>query len=264
MVDCTGTDVLGHGGFLIIAAGRKGQSRELGRNDSRKDERQSDPEHPVHGAINVLRVERFVTFVVVYRITCSPRKLGVVFVQLGFTMEKHMLTRRAALLSGVWVPGSLLLAADDLPESEPFSEGPAYKAGSPFRKALREPGMAGTPLVVSGMVLTTHGKPIEDAVLDLWQVDNAGNYDTEGYRLRGQFRVDGSGRFEVATIVPPPYSGRDAHIHVKIRSSRVATFTTEMQIRTERNIHSNPGLIMKLHDGSGGKVGHYNFFLREA
>ena len=179
-------------------------------------------------------------------------------------MDKHILTRRAALLSTIWVPGSLLLADGDLPESEPFSEGPAYKVGAPFRKMLREPGMEGTPLLLSGLVLNTQGKAITDAVLDLWQVNHQGVYDSEGYRLRGKFRVDANGRFEVATIVPPPYSGRDAHIHVKINSSRLAVFTTEIQIRTERNIHNNPALVMKLHDGTGGKVGHFDFFLREA
>ncbi len=64
-------------------------------------------------------------------------------------------------------------------------EGPYYKVGSPKRSTLIEPGITGTPLVLTGQVLNERGTPIPGAVLDFWQSDDVGNYDMLGDILRG-------------------------------------------------------------------------------
>ena len=84
----------------------------------------------------------------------------------------------------------------------PQTEGPYFKASSPLRASLLEPGMSGPRLVVEGVVLTTACAPIPGATVDFWQADDRGQYDNAGYRLRGHQLTDGAGRYRLETIVP--------------------------------------------------------------
>src|SRR5919109_4468316 len=65
------------------------------------------------------------------------------------------------------------------------TEGPFFAPDSPERTSLREEGIVGEPLLVTGFVLATDCTPITGALLDFWHADSAGDYDNEGYRLRG-------------------------------------------------------------------------------
>ena len=57
-------------------------------------------------------------------------------------------------------------------------EGPYYRPGSP---AWKTPDAAGEKLAVSDRVMDQDCNPIPGAVLDFWQADANGNYDSEGY-----------------------------------------------------------------------------------
>ena len=57
------------------------------------------------------------------------------------------------------------------------TEGPYFKPRSPLRGDLREPGMAGRPVELSGQVLTRACRPVADALVDLWHADDVGEYD---------------------------------------------------------------------------------------
>ena len=58
-------------------------------------------------------------------------------------------------------PAQQLAATEESLETENNWEGPFYKPGAPARSGLLEPGMAGTPLTVTGRVLDTNGRPLE-------------------------------------------------------------------------------------------------------
>ena len=60
-------------------------------------------------------------------------------------------------------------------------EGPYFRLGAPMRSNLLEPGDK-PELVLTGRVITTRGKPIPNAVVNLWSSDAVGNYDMVGYR----------------------------------------------------------------------------------
>src|SRR5687768_7074179 len=64
------------------------------------------------------------------------------------------------------------------------TEGPFFTPNSPKRTSLLETGMAGTRLVVTGMVLTRGCRPVQNALVDFWQCDDAGHYANSGYQLR--------------------------------------------------------------------------------
>ena len=109
-----------------------------------------------------------------------------------------------------------------------LTEGPYWKAGSPARANLRRSGVKGTPLHLSGKIVTTSCKPIAGAVLDAWQADGLGHYDNAGYRLRGHQTTKADGRWALNTVVPGQYPGRTEHIHIKIHTPSGADLTTQL------------------------------------
>src|ERR671935_1481374 len=147
-------------------------------------------------------------------------------------------------------------------------EGPYYKIGSPQRSSLIEPGITGTPLVLTGRVVNERGKPIPGAVLDFWQSDDRGNYDMVGNQLRGHIFTDQEGRYSLETIVPACYEPRQArHIHVKIQAvSR--PYTTQLYFSDDPQ-RANDNYYQKLLEvqvedlPDGRKRGTYDFVIRQ-
>src|SRR5438045_3981875 len=86
-----------------------------------------------------------------------------------------------------------------------MTEGPYFKAGSPERASLLEPGMKGTKLILSGYVLTRECKPVAHALLDFWQANADGQYDNVGFTLRGHEYTDVTGRYQLTTVIPGLY-----------------------------------------------------------
>src|SRR5258708_14293221 len=105
------------------------------------------------------------------------------------------------------------------------TEGPFYKANTPAQNVLWQPGMDGKKLFVVGYVLGPNCSPLAGAWLDFWQANASGNYDNQGYTLRGHQFTHSQGRHFLVTILPGEYPGRTEHIHVKIRPSAGATLT---------------------------------------
>jgi protocatechuate 3,4-dioxygenase beta subunit len=125
-------------------------------------------------------------------------------------------------------------ACDDGDDSTPAqTEGPYFTPGSPERASLVEPGLAGTRLVVAGTVVSTACQPVRRALLDFWQADGTGEYDNQGFRLRGHQFTDEQGRYRLETVVPGIYSGRTRHIHVKVQAPQGPVLTTQLYFPDE-------------------------------
>ena len=122
---------------------------------------------------------------------------------------------------------------DDLDLTLAQTEGPYFTPDSPERTSLREEGMTGTPLRVTGYVYSSGCDPAPNALLDFWHCDDAGVYDNEGYRLRGHQFTDDDGRFTLETIVPGVYPGRTRHIHVKVQAAGGPVLTTQLYFPDE-------------------------------
>ena len=90
--------------------------------------------------------------------------------------------------------------------------GPFHIDGSPElgRDADMSEGVDGEKLYVSGVVRGLDGKPIPNAVLDVWQADQDGSYEAQipgaHERLRAIFRTDQEGRYGLWTIAPKGYA----------------------------------------------------------
>ena len=147
------------------------------------------------------------------------------------------------------------------------TEGPFYSPDTPERTSLREPGIVGTPMVLTGYVLSTDCRPIANALLDFWHADDAGVYDNEGFNLRGHQHADDDGVFYLETIVPGLYPGRTRHFHVKVQAPDNPVLTTQLYFPDEEGNEQDgifdAALLMDVEDDEGGEgvVGFFNFVL---
>jgi len=145
------------------------------------------------------------------------------------------------------------------------TEGPYYKAGAPASADLVTDGMAGTRVVLTGLVLGTDCAPIANAKVETWQADASGTYDNTGYTLRGYVMTDSDGRYTLRTIVPGEYPGRTEHIHVKITPPGGATLTTQLYFpgaaaNDSDGIYSPDMLLTVTQDGNA-LIGTYTFIV---
>ena len=170
-----------------------------------------------------------------------------------------------ALLHAQALPPTPACGADEAPTA-PQTEGPFYKRATPERTSLVESGMDGERLTLVGQVVTTGCRPLPGTWLDFWQADAHGQYDTEGYRLRGHVIAGADGRYRLETIVPGGYPGRTRHIHVKVRPPGGRVLTTQLYFPDEPlNLRDGlymPALQMRLARDAQGANGRFDFVLR--
>jgi protocatechuate 3,4-dioxygenase beta subunit len=146
-------------------------------------------------------------------------------------------------------------SCDDGDEPTPAqTEGPYFTPNSPERSQLQEEGMTGTPIVLTGLVLTRSCAPVEGALIELWHANDAGQYDNDGFRLRGHQFTKRNGIYRFATIVPGLYPGRTRHFHVKIQASGKSVLTTQFYFPNEPGNEGdgifNPALLLNITNGS--------------
>jgi len=108
-----------------------------------------------------------------------------------------------------------------------LTEGPYYKPNPPHNATLRTAGVTGTPLTLTGYVVSKSCQPIANAKLDFWQADGNGNYDNSGYTLRGWQLTDANGAYRLETVIPGLYPGRTEHIHFKVTVNG-QTYTSQL------------------------------------
>ena len=150
---------------------------------------------------------------------------------------------------------------DDPTPSE--TAGPFFKARSPKRTSLIEPGIDGTRIVVTGRVFSRDCQPLPGVLLDFWHADDSGEYDNDGYRLRGHQFTNEEGRYRLETIVPGIYPGRTRHVHVRVQAPGGRVLTTQLyfpdEARNRRDGLYRPELLMAVRKGSG--QGRFHFML---
>jgi protocatechuate 3,4-dioxygenase beta subunit len=158
---------------------------------------------------------------------------------------------------------------DDVELTPSQTEGPYFTPNSPERTSLLEPDMPGTPLTVTGYVLSTSCQPVAGALLDFWHADDSGEYDNVGYRLRGHQFTDSAGRYTLETIVPGLYTGRTRHIHLKVQAPNAPVLTTQLYFPADAARNARDGiysadLLMDIQEGADGQVGRFDFVVRTA
>ncbi len=148
------------------------------------------------------------------------------------------------------------------------TEGPYFKTSSPLRTSLIEPGLTGTKLMLTGYVLGTDCKPVKGALVDFWQADGNGQYDNQGFKMRGHQFTDETGRYSLETVLPGLYPGRTRHIHVKVQAPNKPVLTTQLyfpgEARNQSDSIFNKELVIEIKDATAIKQGAFNFALKLA
>ena len=198
--------------------------------------------------------------------------------------EDRQLTRRRLLELGLVLPplaaiagqadlfSSPALAAtpavmdtDDDPTPE-LTEGPYFTPNSPKRRSILAAGVVGTRLTLTGRVLTTSGKPIPKALIDVWQADARGAYDNDGYRFRGHQFTNARGQYTLFTVVPGLYPGRTKHIHVKVQAPNEPVLTTQLffpgvAANRQDGIFDTECLVKRWRVSQGRRLATFDFVL---
>ena len=113
----------------------------------------------------------------------------------------------------------------------PFGQTPrAVPANAPSTGQMAPAREPGTPLTVSGVVVSAEGTPIRGASLYAYQTDAEGYYgvkpasDSNNPRLKVFLRTDADGRWSFTTIRPGSYPSSRApgHIHFEVAADGMA------------------------------------------
>lgn len=132
--------------------------------------------------------------------------------------------------------------------------GPFHRDGAPelpFGGNIAPRDTTGTPTAIGGRVVDLNGRPIAGALLDVWQADSSGLYDSQyangdELHMRGRFHTDADGRFLVRTVRPVYYAiptdgpvgkmlratnrhpWRPAHVHFVVSADGYEPVTTHL------------------------------------
>ena len=128
-------------------------------------------------------------------------------------------------------PATLVTDCDDA-ITPPVPEGPFYKDEKLNRFDITE-SKKGTPVEYIFRVEDEHCKPVEGAIVDIWQCDNEGIYSdfkaentVNETWLRGYQVTDKNGMCRFKSIFPGWYEGRITHLHAKVHVKNKIVLTT--------------------------------------
>ena len=144
--------------------------------------------------------------------------------------------------------------------------GPFLRAGAPFRErgaATASDDTQGDRVRISGKVFDADTKtPIQGAILDTWQAATNGFYENQDdkqpdYNLRGRYKSDADGTFEVMALMPTAYPAptdgpvgellraakrspyRPAHIHFIVSAPGYETLVTQIFVKGDKRIEDD-------------------------
>ena len=171
---------------------------------------------------------------------------------------RRELLERCAAFGAITLAASLPLSelayawdeAEKKRQPTPHCElGPFYKRLAPSTSMLRGPGDSGMPLEIAGVIYDTRGEVVPDTKLEIWQTDNDGHYDIEGYRYRAVLEPGAKGSYTIQSVMPGHYPGRVCqHVHYLITAPGHKPLITQMYFATDpvfdgdpdKNYHRDP------------------------
>jgi catechol 1,2-dioxygenase len=144
-------------------------------------------------------------------------------------------------------------------------EGPLYVGGAPLSDGharLDDGTDEGRTLIMHGVVRDLAGKPVANAIVDVWHANTKGMYsffdrNQRAYNLRRRIRTGADGRYTFRSILPvgygcPPdgptqhlldrigrHGQRPAHIHFFISAPGHRQLTTQINIAGDAYLHDD-------------------------
>jgi protocatechuate 3,4-dioxygenase, beta subunit len=223
--------------------------------------------------------------------------------------DSPTLSRRKLLLTGLGASAGLVaasgLAADGPAQS--CSQTPHQMLGPFFPDRRREDedldmthiagrdGHAeGELIIVRGQILDENCRPVEGALVEIWQANKWGRYDHEldagnprpldpNFQSWGRYVTGPDGRYSVKTIKPGSYPTgegdwiRPPHIHFKVSRRGYRELVTQMyfqgeplnepdllrkELSNEELVHITVAFAAAPDAGPGARQGNFNLTLR--
>ncbi len=127
-----------------------------------------------------------------------------------------------------------------------YGPGPFYTENPPMidDNILASFEEVGTRMIISGRVLNLDcNQFIPNTIVDVWHANDAGQYDNQGFLLRGFTKTNEQGFYLFETIKPGKYLNgnafRPSHIHYKITPPNFDTLTTQLYFEGDESIPSD-------------------------
>lgn len=182
------------------------------------------------------------------------------------TGEKKNEVVLAADILGISTLVALQNNQDPQGESPSALLGPFWRANAPdcaCGDSIARSGTPGVPLFVSGVVRDGQGRPLADAMVDVWQASPVGLYENqdptqEDMNLRGRFRTDAEGRYHFRSVRPAGYPvpvdgpcgvllkaqrrhpNRPAHLHFMVSKPGFKVLVSQVYADDDENLESDP------------------------
>ena len=164
------------------------------------------------------------------------------------SQSRRQFVRQSALATGLLVPG--MSWAEALTITPTDVEGPFYPDKLPLDKdndliIINDSitPAAGQIAHVSGKLTDAKGKPISNALIEMWQCDARGIYmhsrdpnikkKDSNFQSYGAFETGSTGEYRFRTIKPVPYTGRTPHIHFAVSRNGRRVLTTQLYVKGE-------------------------------
>lgn len=175
------------------------------------------------------------------------------------TISRRKLLKFSALTSGLAAASSFALPSELKAQAgsclnqitPPQTEGPFYPVHDQLDKdndLTRIPGRGrlradGQVVYVTGQVVDEHCRPIQSALVEIWQACKSGRYNHHAdpnrapldpnFQYYGKVVTDRAGRYIFKTIIPGAYPAsqgwvRPPHIHFKVARLGYHELTTQM------------------------------------
>jgi protocatechuate 3,4-dioxygenase beta subunit len=110
---------------------------------------------------------------------------------------------------------------------------------------------------LSGRILDAKGKPVKNALVEIWQCDAKGVYlhsddssrkkPDKNFQGFGRFLTASKGEYYFRTIKPVPYSFRAPHIHFKVKRAGKELLTTQCYVKGEAR-NNKDGIYRRIRD----------------
>ncbi len=146
------------------------------------------------------------------------------------------------------------------------TEGPYFTPNSPAKRNLAADSPGGVPFLVGGQVVDTDCNPIRNALVEIWHADENGDYDNQGFKLRGHQTSGENGAWWFETIIPGIYPGRTRHFHFKVQQPGGSVLTTQLYFPGEpgnrRDGIYDRRLVLNVGEDGGDRFGRFDYVLR--
>ena len=138
-------------------------------------------------------------------------------------------------------------------ETPAAAEGPLFKTESPLRTNLVTPAITGVYLDMRGIVYAPDCSVVSGALMEFWQCDQNGDYDTAGFNLRGHQLTAADGSYRLQTIIPRDYYGRwgrrAPHIHTQIQAPGGPVLITQLYFPDDTQAYGRDFATLNAGDG---------------